>query len=188
LRRGARRAAEAPTGAPEGQLAVDWVIEPIAEAHIAGFRAALDRVARERRYLALLEAPPLERTAEFVRGNIAGGNPQYVAIGGDAVVGWCDVTPMERAVFAHRGVLGMGVVPEYRGRGVGRALVEATLSAARSKGLARIDLEVRADNAAAIGLYRAVGFKVEGVKRDALRLDDGRFDLVVMALHLDGGG
>ena len=120
--------------------------------------------------------------------NIAGGNPQFVAIGGDAVVGWCDVTPMERAVFAHRGVLGMGVVPEYRGRGVGRALVEATLSAARSKGLARIDLEVRADNAAAIGLYRAVGFKVEGVKRDALRLDDGRFDLVVMALHLDGGG
>jgi ribosomal protein S18 acetylase RimI-like enzyme len=82
----------------------------------------------------------------------------------------------------------MGVVPEYRGRGVGRALVEATLPAARSKGLARIDLEVRADNAAAIGLYRAVGFKVEGVKRDALRLDDGRFDLVVMALHLDGGG
>jgi ribosomal protein S18 acetylase RimI-like enzyme len=46
----------------------------------------------------------------------------------------------------------MGVVPEYRGRGVGRALVEATLSAARSKSLARIDLEVRADNAAAIGL------------------------------------
>jgi ribosomal protein S18 acetylase RimI-like enzyme len=161
---------------------------PIAEAHIAGFHAALDRVARERRYLALLEAPPLERTAEFVRGNIAGGNPQYVAISGDAVFGWCDVTPMERAVFAHRGVLGMGVVPEYRGRGVGRALVEAALAAARRSGLARIDLEVRADNAAAIGLYRAVGFAVEGVKRDALRLGGARFDLVAMALHLDEGG
>jgi ribosomal protein S18 acetylase RimI-like enzyme len=167
---------------------VDWVIEPIAEAHIAGFHAALDRVARERRYLALLEAPPLERTAEFVRGNIAGGVPQFVAIAADTVVGWCDVTPMQRKVFAHRGVLGMGVVPEYRGRGVGRGLVEATLSAARSMNLARIDLEVRADNAAAIGLYRAFGFGVDGVKRDALRLDDGRFDLVVMALHLDGGG
>jgi ribosomal protein S18 acetylase RimI-like enzyme len=166
---------------------VDWSIAPIAETHIAGLHAALGRVARERRYLALLEAPPLERTAAFVRGNIAGGNPQYVAIGGDAVVGWCDVTPMERAAFAHRGVLGMGVVPEYRGRGVGRALVEATLAAARSKGLARIDLEVRADNTAAIGLYHAVGFAAEGVKRDALRVDGGRFDLVVMALHLDGG-
>jgi hypothetical protein len=45
-----------------------------------------------------------------------------------------------------------------------------------------------ATSPAAIGLYRAVGFKVEGVKRDALRLDGGRFDLVVMALQFDGGG
>jgi hypothetical protein len=33
---------------------------PIAEAHISGFRAALDSVARELRFLAFLEAPPLE--------------------------------------------------------------------------------------------------------------------------------
>ena len=35
-------------------------IVPIAEAHIAGFRDAVDVVARESKYLAFLEAPPLE--------------------------------------------------------------------------------------------------------------------------------
>jgi ribosomal protein S18 acetylase RimI-like enzyme len=167
---------------------MDCAILPIAVGHCAGFRAALDRVARERRYLALLEAPPPAEAERFVRANIDHGNPQFVAVVADTVVGWCDVSPLQREVFAHRGVLGMGVVPEFRGRGIGRALLDATLAAARRKGLARVDLEVRADNTAAIGLYRAAGFNVEGVKRDALRLDGGRFDLVMMALHLDGAG
>jgi ribosomal protein S18 acetylase RimI-like enzyme len=173
---------------PTAARPIDCAILPIAVGHCAGFHAALDRVAHERRYLAFLAAPPPDETERFVRANIAGGNPQFVAIAADTVVGWCDVTPLQREVFAHRGVLGMGVVPEFRGRGIGRALIDATLAAAGRKGLARIDLEVRADNEAAIGLYRAVGFAVEGVKRDALRLDGGRFDLVVMALHLDGCG
>ncbi len=38
-------------------------IEPIREAHIEGFHQALDTVSRERRYLAFLEAPPLDSTA-----------------------------------------------------------------------------------------------------------------------------
>jgi hypothetical protein len=39
-------------------------VVPIAEHHIAGLREAVDSVARERRYLALLEAPPLEAATE----------------------------------------------------------------------------------------------------------------------------
>jgi ribosomal protein S18 acetylase RimI-like enzyme len=166
---------------------MDCAILPIAIAHCAGFHAALDRVARERRYLAFLAAPPPGEAERFVRANIASGNPQFVAVAGGTVVGWCDVTPMQREVFAHRGVLGMGVVPGFRGRGIGRALIDATLAAARRKGLARIDLEVRADNAVAIGLYRSAGFVTEGVKRDALRVDGGHVDLVFMALQLDAG-
>ena len=168
-------------------VGADVAILPIAVGHCAGFHAALDRVARERRYLALLAAPPPAEAERFVRANIEHGNPQYVAVVAGAVVGWCDVSPQQREVFAHRGVLGMGVVPEFRGRGIGRALLDATLGAARRKGLARVELEVRADNAGAIRLYRSAGFVPEGVKRDALRVDGGRFDLVFMALHLDAG-
>jgi ribosomal protein S18 acetylase RimI-like enzyme len=167
--------------------ALDYTIVPIAEAHVRGFRAALDAVARERRYLAFLEAPPLDEVELFIRRNIERGNPGMVAIAGGEVVGWCDITAMSRAVFAHRGTLGMGVLEAYRGVGIGRALIEATLAAARVAGLSRIELEVLADNERAIALYRAVGFVVEGVKRDAYRVDGRSVDLVDMALLFDGG-
>jgi len=158
---------------------------PIAEEHIVGFHSSLDRVARERKYLAFLEAPPLSETEAFVRKNIAQHNPQFVAVEANTVVGWCDITPMERTVFAHRGSLGMGVIPEHRGKGIGRRLIEVTLNAARAKGLARIDLQVREDNIPALSLYRRFGFVIEGVKRQAFCVDGSYFNLVSMALIFD---
>jgi hypothetical protein len=67
-------------------------IVPIAQGHIDGFHRALDIVARERRYLAFLEAPPIEATRTFVLDNIKRGYPQFVAVSSNGeVVGWCDV-------------------------------------------------------------------------------------------------
>ena len=60
----------------------------MAEEHIAGFRAALDEVARERRFLIFLEAPPLEEVARFVRHNIKKGHAAFAALDADEVIGW----------------------------------------------------------------------------------------------------
>lgn len=66
---------------------------------------------------------------------------------------------------ADRGLYGaiqnVGVVPEYRGRGLGRALVGRALVGFREAGLARAYLEVTANNAEAVRMYRAVGFRRE---------------------------
>ncbi len=51
-------------------------------------------------------------------------------------------------------------LPQYRRCGVGRALLQRALSAARDEGATAAFLEVRASNAAAIGLYAAHGFTV----------------------------
>ena len=67
-------------------------IVPIEESHIDGFHRALDFVARERRYLAFLEAPPRESTRAFVLDHIQRGHPQFVVLSAGEVVGWCDVT------------------------------------------------------------------------------------------------
>ncbi|HJZ45085.1 MAG TPA: GNAT family N-acetyltransferase [Hyphomicrobiaceae bacterium] len=160
-------------------------IVPIGEEHIEGFHAALDVVARERAYLAFLEAPPIEKTREFVSRNIAKGYPQVVALDGDRVVGWCDVLPMDRPVWRHCGVLGVGLLPEYRGRGVGRRLMQSGLQAARDFGLSRVELSVRADNARAIALYARLGFVAEGRRRRAVLVDGAYYDVLTMALLFD---
>ena len=69
------------------------IVRPITENDILSFRNVLDRVCRERKYLAQLEAPPVERVATFVRGNIQSGYPQFVAEDGSEIVGWCDAIP-----------------------------------------------------------------------------------------------
>lgn len=158
-------------------------IRPIAEDHIAGFHAALDDVAREKKYLAFLEAPPLDKTAAFIRNNIKEDHPQFVALAEGKVVGWCDVIPAkDRPIHAHTGVLGIGILPAHRGKGVGRALMTATIDKARAKGLTRIELTVREKNLNAIALYKRIGFETEGLKKNAVRIDGVYENIYLMAL------
>jgi len=160
-------------------------IEPIGEQHIEGFHAALDSVCRERRYLLFLEAPPLEETRKFVRGNLAKGYPAHVALAEGKVVGWCDILPIDRPTRAHNGVLGIAVVAGFRGRGIGAALMRVTLERARLIGLTRIELSVREDNRPAAALYEKFGFVVEGKQRKAILLDGAYENLIGMALLFD---
>jgi GNAT superfamily N-acetyltransferase len=53
----------------------------------------------------------------------------------------------------------VGVIPKYRGRGLGQALVRKSLQGFRAAGLERAFLEVTADNGPAVHLYRTVGFR-----------------------------
>jgi len=156
-------------------------IAPIAAEHIEGFHRALDAVARERKYLAFLEAPPLDGTRAFIMDNIARRVPQFVAVADGEVVGWCDVLPKGAPVQAHTGRLGIGLLPQFRGKGHGAALIDTALRAARRFGLTRIELHVHADNARAIRLYERVGFTTEGRMRDAVLIDGQYYDMILMA-------
>jgi GNAT superfamily N-acetyltransferase len=66
------------------------------------------------------------------------------------------------STFAARPLLNvhdLAVLPEFRGRGVGRALLAAAEERARARGCAKLTLEVREDNARARGLYEQCGFR-----------------------------
>ena len=149
------------------------------------FRACLDAVARERRWLALLKAPPLDEVRAFLERQRGLGMIQLVAVAGPRVVGWCDVIPKPIEGFRHSSDLGMGLMPDQRGRGLGRALLEGTLERARAAGVLRVELEVYASNAAAIALYERCGFRHEGRRRRARLLDGAFEDVVEMALLFD---
>ena len=142
----------------------------------------VDLVARERRYLVMLEAPPLESMRVFNSDIIKKGHPRFVALSESEVVGWCDVLPKPLPIHAHVGVLGMGLLVPFRGQGIGRRLIERTLDAARAFGLTRVELTVREDNPGAIALYQKVGFSAEGVQRNAFKVDGCYQSLIMMAV------
>ncbi|HVH45565.1 MAG TPA: ribosomal protein S18-alanine N-acetyltransferase, partial [Labilithrix sp.] len=78
-------------------------------------------------------------------------------------------------------LLNVAVDPDARRGGIGRALVEDLLGYARSKKAAKVLLEVRASNEAAIRLYEHLGFKKFNVRVRYYADDE---DGIEMALEL----
>lgn len=82
--------------------------------------------------------------------------------------------------------LAMAIVATERGRGGGRALVDAALEHARDVGAHKLTLEVWPDNGRAIALYVAAGFVVEGLRDRHYRRRDGSLrSALIMARRLD---
>jgi ribosomal-protein-alanine N-acetyltransferase len=104
----------------------------------------------------------------------------YVVARRDArVVGYAGLF----AVVPEADVQTVAVAVEEQGRGTGRALLGALIARANALGAGVLHLEVRADNAAAIGLYVAMGFVADGRRRDYY--GRGR-DALLMSLRLPG--
>lgn len=108
------------------------------------------------------------------------------AFDGDRLVGMAGFVRHERTKVRHRAVIwGMYVVPEARGRGIGRALLDSAVAALRACGDIEIaELSVAARDGAARALYVSAGFVPWGTERDALRLADGAVDELHLALRL----
>lgn len=161
----------------------DIRVVPTTDDYVAGFNRCVGIVARERRYIGLVEAPPIEASRAFFQSVLDGRGAHFVAVSAAAdVVGWCDIVRYTLEGFQHCGRLGMGLVPEVRGQGVGTRLASATIDHARAQGIERVELEVFAANTRAIALYERLGFGHEGVRRRARKLDGAYEDNVLMAL------
>ena len=168
-------------------MTVSWSIRTTTDADAASLQRCLDAVARERRWIAMTTAPPADVLAEFRRQLRASGGVDL--IGADAqgdVIGWVDIQRVPWEGMRHVGGLGMGVRREWRGRGLGRALLTAALAAASERGITRVELEVFASNSSAVRLYETAGFAHEGRKQRARQLDGASDDVLVMAHRRDG--
>ena len=135
-------------------------------------------VAEERTGIAT--EPPVdveERAVQFAR-TTAGS---VVAVADGRLVGILHVEASRHGF----GVIGMLVHRDWRGRGVGSALLREAISRAREAGLHKLCLEVFAHNTAAIALYRRCGFAEEGRRAGQYRRASGElWDSIIMGLPL----
>ena len=124
--------------------------------------------------------PPVDveaRAQEFA----AASEDILVAVAGDELVGSVHV---ETSSF-NFGEIGMHVAREWRGSGVGSALLAAAIAKARADGLHKLALDVFPHNEAGIALYRKFGFVEEGRRIEAYRRQSGEYlDTVMMGLVL----
>jgi ribosomal protein S18 acetylase RimI-like enzyme len=134
-------------------------------------RECIDSVSRETCFLASSEAPSQQDLDRILRRCLDSDSVHLVGLDGRRVVAWAQIERGNGTAVAHRGDLGMGVLPSHRGCGLGKRLLDAGVSAAHARGIARVELEVRTDNRRALELYRASGFAVEAIVKRAMKVD-----------------
>ena len=105
---------------------------------------------------------------------------------GDELAGYVQTGPLwDIPAVAHvRQIRGLLVDPRFRGRGIGRALLEAAIERAQRDGVRKLTLRVLSHNEPARALYAACGFEVEGVSRGLFFLDGRYVDDVLLALDV----
>jgi len=121
------------------------------------------------------------RTAADVVAWFGDGLPFIVAESRGAVVGFARVSPYsDRCVYAGVGEHGVYVARSARGRGLGRALLDALCDAAAATGLYKLTSRIFTDNGASRAAHRAAGFEEVGVQRRHGRLDGEWKDCVLV--------
>jgi GNAT superfamily N-acetyltransferase len=152
---------------PSDSAAIDQLFAAMSpENRYRRFHAAAAKIsATMRRYL--LDLDGLRRVA-FVAEVPDGGGMRAIGIGRYAAVG------------CGQAELAVAVADDFHRHGVGSALMERTVSAARAAGYRTLQAEVLPENTAAIGLMRAV-FPAVTIRRDGygLRLTVGPVDCTV---------
>lgn len=155
-------------------------LECFSESHIEGVTALYNDPAVTRQVLQM----PFQST-EIWRKRLAAEDERavkLVALHQGTVIGHMGLEQFTRVRRSHAGSFGMGVLPQWQGKGVGSKLLATALDIADNwMNLQRVELSVYADNEAAIGLYRKFGFEPEGLFRDYAVREGRLVDTLSMA-------
>ena len=171
-----------------------WTIRPMHPDHAAGIIALMRATIAEPvnnlmsepgEFTLTVEQERMFLAEQMIRPDWAG----FVATLNDApgqVIGSIMANGKGRRATRHRAAVGLAVARDWRGKGVGRALMERVIAWARETGfITRLELEALVRNESAVRLYERLGFQREGLQRHALLRNGEYLDDIIMALLLD---
>jgi L-phenylalanine/L-methionine N-acetyltransferase len=108
-----------------------------------------------------------------------------VAVHGERVIGHLNAAREEGPMTGHVASLGMAVAPDWRGKGVGSALLAEAIRWAKEMRVEKLALSVYPHNEAALALYRKFGFREEGRLTGHSKKSIGYLDEIVMGLWVN---
>ena len=109
-----------------------------------------------------------------------------VALVDEQIVGHCSCGGSTRSATERTVGLGIDVHPDYRGQGIGTALMQAMIEWAKDNPIVhRLELEVYTHNELGLHLYRKLGFVEEGIRREAYYKYGKYVDAVMMSMLFD---
>jgi len=107
-----------------------------------------------------------------ISGDTEAGAP-LASLGKSTVLGWAALSPVSSR-YVYRGVaeVSVYVAAAARGRGVGKALLEALVAESEVNGIWTLQAGIFPENAASIALHKSCGFRKVGVRKRIGKLGD----------------
>lgn len=151
----------------------------------------LAKIGGETTYL-IMDARGLALSVDQLQAQIAAlyqapNHLLLVAKVDNQLVGTASVKADESPRIAHIGEIGLSILKEYWGMGLGTLLMEELILWAQQSGvIRRLELTVQARNQRAVALYEKMGFQREGILARGAQTDQGEFlDVYMMRLLID---
>ncbi len=155
------------------------------QSDLSGLVGIIRQVAESGSYIeAETVADLIDYEEILLRNNSAESRMFFVATVEDQVVGWVHLDLPETEKLSHTAKLTLGVLEEYRGRGIGETLLEKGTSWARLNDFEKLYNSVPATNDEARSFLEAHGWHVEATRDDHYRIDGDYVDEVMMARTL----
>ena len=99
----------------------------------------------------------------------------------DRVAGWAALSPVSaRKVYAGVAEVSVYVAEEFRGRGVGRALLEALVRESEAEGIWTLQAGIFPENTASLALHESCGFRLVGRRERVGKLKGRWRDTVLL--------
>ena len=145
-------------------------------------------VAEEGEYFeAETVAEVLDHEEVLIRHNDVHSRLFFVACVGDdddEVAGWVHLDLPETEFLSHTAVLTVGLRDDYRGNGIGSALLERGVEWARDHGFEKLYNSVPETNERAISFLEDHGWETEAVRTGHYKIDGDYVDELMMAVDL----
>ena len=167
-------------GDREARVPDGVMVRPARAGDARGLRELVEQVASEGRYIRTEGRPAMAALRRRVRRGWTRSGAELVAIAGGKQVGHLGIVREGHPGLRHVASLGMAVLPEWRGKGIGAALMSEAFRWARWAGVEKISLTVFPHNVRAAGLYRRFGFVEEGRLVRHTKKTSGYDDEIVM--------
>ena len=127
----------------------------------------------------------IEKTTERIQKHNDKGKLLLLAEVDGILAGTTDISHDDKKRIRHVGQLGMSILKEYRGIGVGSALLQTAIDWAKQDPvIEKIGLGVHDTNIAAIGLYKKMGFVEEGRRIKEIKTAPNEYNDIVMMYRL----
>jgi ribosomal protein S18 acetylase RimI-like enzyme len=102
------------------------------------------------------------------------------------IIGQCEISNSEWDAAQHVGILGIIVKNKYRDLGIGANLIDMAIKESKTlNNKEKILLSCFSTNKRAIHLYKKIGFKIVGVRKNQFYMDSQYYDEILMELWID---